>query len=228
MKYEEKKPAELDALIKKCPLAYIAWGSHEWHGLQNPVGLDTLKAYAMAQELCKITGGVVLPPVYCGHWTMKMNGGFRHTFEFSRELVVQFVFEHLANMADQGIKLAVILMGHYGQRHVEAVKEGVRRFGEKNALPRVLAMADYEPAASVGVKAGDHGGKHETSLMKHFRPDLVDISLLGKGELVKEKDGISVDAREASAEHGQYLLKIFLEQAAPKIKLMLQEAMKSA
>ena len=39
------------------------WSQQEWHGVHNPVGLDTLKAYALTMELCKVTGGVVLPPV---------------------------------------------------------------------------------------------------------------------------------------------------------------------
>ena len=71
MKYEEMKPRELNGMLRECPVAYLVWGSHEWHGVHNPVGLDTLKAYHLALALCQVTGGVVLPPVYCGYQTMK-------------------------------------------------------------------------------------------------------------------------------------------------------------
>jgi len=225
MKYEEMKPREINHVLRTCPLAYLVWGSHEWHGPQNPIGLDTLKAHRMALELCAVTGGVVLPPVYCGYQTMKPCARFRHTFEFSKELVNQYVYEHLENLYDEGFKMIVILMGHYGAKHVETVKAAVERFTEKHRYPRVLAMADYEPAGWVNVRGGDHGGKNETSLMMHYRPDLVDLSRLPQGRLIHSRDGISEDAKEATAEHGAMLARVFVEQAAPRIKALLKEAM---
>jgi len=224
MKYEEMCPAEINSVLRDCPLAYLVWGSHEWHGVQNPVGLDTLKAYYMTLELCGETGGIVLPPVYCGYQTMKPWARFRHTFEFSRELVTQFVYGHLENLYDEGFKAMVIVMGHYGGRHVEAVKEGVSRFTEKHRYPRVLAITDYEPASWVDVKGGDHGGKNETSLMMHFRPDLVDLSRLPAGPFTVDSQGCSPNAPEASEEHGAMLAQVFVEQATPKVRELLAEA----
>lgn len=223
MKYEEMKPGAINEVLRKTPLAYLVWGAHEWHGVHNPIGLDTLKAYYMALELCGVTGGVVLPPVYCGYQTMKPHLGFRHCFEFSKELVIRYVYEHLENLYDEGFKVMVVIMGHYGRKHVEAVQEGAARFTEKHSLPRVLAITDYEPASWVSVKGGDHAGKNETSLMMHFRPDLVDMKLIPSGELDTKRDGMSVNAGEASEEHGARLVEIFLEQAAPKVKALLDE-----
>lgn len=224
MKYEEMRPREINEVLRTCPIAYLVWGSHEWHGPHAPVGLDTLKAYSMTLELCKVTGGVVLPPVYCGHQTMKPWAMFHHTFEFSKDLVTQFVYEHLENLYDEGFKVMVVVMGHYGAKHVEAVKAGVKQFTEQHRYPRVLAIADYEPASWVDVSGGDHGGKNETSLMMHFRPDLVDLSRLPEGEIKLARDGISENAKEATPEHGEYLTRVFVEQAAPKIRQLLEEA----
>ena len=194
-------------------------------GVHNPIGLDTLKAYYMALELCRETGGVVLPPVFCGYQTMKPHLGFHHCFEFSKELVIQYVYKHLENLYDEGFKVMVVIMGHYGGKHVEAVQQGVERFSEKHSLPRVLAIRDYEPASWVNVKGGDHAGKNETSLMMHFRPDLVDLELLPDGELDIKRDGMTPNAREATDEHGAELVRIFLEQGAPKVKALLEEAL---
>jgi len=224
MKYEEMRPHEINRVLKTCPLAYLVWGSHEWHGVHNPVGLDTLKAYNMALDLCRATGGVVLPPVYCGYQTMKPWGRFKHTFEFSKELVTQYVYEHLENLYDEGFKAIVVIMGHYGAKHVEAVRAAVERFIEKHQYPKVMAIADYEPAGWINVRGGDHGGKNETSLMMHYRPDLVDLSKLPSGPLVHSRDGISENAKEANSEHGAMLARIFVEQAAPKVMAMLKEA----
>ena len=42
--YEEMLPHEVVEGRKKKPLAFLPIGTVEWHGLQNAVGLDTLKA----------------------------------------------------------------------------------------------------------------------------------------------------------------------------------------
>ena len=76
----------------------------------------------------------------------------------------------------------------------------------------------------VGVKGGDHAGKNETSLLLHYLPELVDLAELPEGELVHARDGCTVDAKEATAEHGAFLARTFLEQAAPKVRELLAEA----
>ena len=227
IKYEERRPAQINGILRSCPIGYLVWGAHEWHGAHNPIGLDTLKAYYLTLELCKATGGLVLPPVYCGYQTMKPWQGFRHTLEFSRSLVRQYVYEHLENLYEEGFRVIVVVMGHYGGKHVETVRAGVADFTEKHKYPKVLAITDYEPASWVDVKGGDHAGVNESSLMMHFRPDLVDLSLLPAGELVHARDGCTVNAKEATPEHGEYLTRLFVEQAAPKIQSLLEEALVS-
>lgn len=224
MKYEEMRPDQINAVLRETPLAYLVWGAHEWHGAHNPTGLDTLKAYHMTLDLCRETGGVVLPPVYCGYQTMKPWGGFSHTLEFSKALVTQYVYEHLENLYEEGFKAIVLVMGHYGSKHVEAVKEGVARFTERHRLPRVLAITDYEPASWVDVRGGDHAGKNETSLLLHYRPDLVDLSRLPEGALDSGREGCTADAKEATADHGARLARLFVEQAAPRVRALLAEA----
>lgn len=223
MKYEEMKPIQINEILATCPIAYLVWGAHEWHGVHNPVGLDALKVYHMTLELCKVTGGVVLPPVYCGYQTMKPWQGFRHTFEFSKKLVRRYLYEYLENLYEEGFRVIIIVMGHYGGKHVEAIKAGVADFKEKHAYPGVMAIADYEPASWININGGDHAGKNETSLMMHFRPDLVNSSLLPDGELDPKYQGCTKDAKEATPERGKMLAQIFVEQAAPKIKELLKE-----
>ena len=225
IKYEEMKPGEINAVLRDRPLAYLVWGAHEWHGVHNPIGLDTLKAYHMTLELCARTGGVVLPPVYCGYQTMKPWAGFRHTFEFSQDLVRQYAYEHLENLYDEGFKAIVIVMGHYGGNHVKTIRSAVEAFTAKHRYPKVLAITDYEPASWVDVCGGDHAGKNETSLMMSFRPDLVDLAKLPEGELDHNRDGCTPNAKEATPEHGKHLLDVFLEQATHKVDALLTEAM---
>ncbi len=224
-KYEECLPQQLDQILRDCPLAIIPWGAHEWHGLHNAVGLDTIEAYHMALVLCAAVGGVVLPPVYCGYQTMKPYRGFRHTLEFTRETVYGLVLQYLEQLYDEGFRVFLILMGHYGGKHVEAIGDAVQRFNDCHARARAVAWQDYLPASWVEVRGGDHAGYNETSLLMHYRPDLVDLSRLpADGEIVHEVQGISGDdPRRATAEHGRMLAKLFVEQATPRIGELLTQ-----
>ena len=55
----------MKSLQKECsPVAYIPAGSLEWHGVQNPLGTDGLKAHTICCEAALRYGGVVLPPFF--------------------------------------------------------------------------------------------------------------------------------------------------------------------
>ena len=64
--YELLRPEQVKALRDATPIAYVVAGSLEWHGLQNPLGTDSLKAHAICCEAALAGGGVVLPPFYQG------------------------------------------------------------------------------------------------------------------------------------------------------------------
>ena len=226
MRYELSKPAEYKHAKESAPIAYIPWGAHEWHGLHNPLGLDTLKAHALCLALCAETGGVVFPPVYCGFCTMKTYKGFDCGLEFSRETVKTLVAEYLANLRDEGFKVIVILMGHYGGEHQKAIQEVVSEFNGSQDECIAWAFPDYEPTKDEGIP-GDHAGASETSYMLHFHPELVDLSRLTKdGELNMDEDGIGgLDPREhASAEKGREGERILVKNAAPRVLGLLKQA----
>jgi creatinine amidohydrolase len=227
MRYEESFPQQIDQVIQECPFAILPWGAHEWHGPHNAIGLDTVKCYHMALDLCKAVGGVVLPPVYCGYQTMKPWRGFHHTLEFTRETVFGLALQYLEQLYDEGFRVMLILMGHYGGKHVETLQEAVQRFCDCHSKARAVAWQDYLPAGWVNVKGGDHAGRNETSLLMHYRPDLVELNRLPTdGEITIDTFGVGgEDPRQATAEHGKYLAELFVEQAAPKIRELLKEVL---
>lgn len=222
MRYEEMRPDQIEAVLRERPIAYLPWGSHEWHGPQNAIGLDTIKAHHQCLALCARTGGVVLPPVYCGYQTMKPARGFPHCLEFEKETVTTLVRQHLEQLYDEGFRVMVVVMGHYGGKHVEAVKAGVAAFTERHYLARVWAFPDYEPTAEAGF-GGDHAGINETSLLMHFRPDLVDL-----GQLPETPDGgrlgiSATDVRQATAERGAQIVVALVAGAVPRVEALLAE-----
>ena len=228
MRYEEMKPEDYTRAKDAVPIAYIPWGAHEWHGRHNPLGLDTLKAHGQCLALCAETGGVVFPPVYCGYQTMKPHAGFDCTLEFSRECVKMLVGEYLEQLADEGFKVIIILMGHYGSRHQEAIKEVVADFNASHPSTSAWAFPDYEPTADEGFP-GEHGACYETSYMMWFRPELVDLTRLPQGgELDRTTEGVhGLDPRtNASPKKGRDGVNVLVKNAAQRI-LELLEAKRS-
>lgn len=225
MQYELTKPEDYKRTKENVPIAYIPWGAHEWHGKHNPLGLDALKAHAQCRALCAETGGVVFPAVYCGFQTMKLDPGFDCTLEFSAECVKLLTREYLHNLADEGFKVIVILMGHYGGEHQKAIQEVVSEFNGSQDACAAWAFPDYEPTKDEGFP-GDHAAASETSYMLHFHPELVDLSRLPQeGELDGEVEGINgLDPRtNASTKKGREGLRILVKNAAPRIVELLNK-----
>lgn len=219
LRYEFMRPSEIEEILKTTPVAYIPWGALEWHGVHNCIGLDALKAHAICVDAAKKTGGVVLPPVFAGFHTMKPYKGFKHTIEISGETIQKLLREYLEQLRDEGFKVLVILMGHYGKAHVDAVMEVCNEFNSSYPDVTVLAFPEYLVAVDDGVR-GDHAGAYETALMMHYYPETVDLSLLPKDRpLTVDEDGIGgEDPREkATAEYGKWLAETIVNRLAEKV-----------
>jgi creatinine amidohydrolase len=224
--FQWMRPAQFRLVKAERPIAYLPWGAHEWHGLHGPLGLDSLKAEFICLALAERTGGVVLPPVYCGHGTM-----LRHaqdcTLEFPIELVEQLARHHFLQLRREGLKLCVTVMGHYGRDHVRAIQRMADWVNEDFAgLFRVIARPDHDWTSPE--LPGDHAGRNETSYMMHFAPDSVDLSALPtmeeRAELTTRADGVGgLDPREASAEIGRQQLDLLIARAVPEIESALAE-----
>lgn len=224
MKLEEMKPHEIEEMLKKSPIVYIPWGSLEWHGVHNPIGLDTLKVYHLCLKSAERTGGVVFPPIYCGYETMKPYLGFKKTLEISRETVQRLAREYLEQLYDEGFRIFVILMGHYGAKHVQALREVAEEFLTNHPDVRGIFAPDPTFVADKGIRGG-HADLYETSLMMSFRPDLVDLSLLPKDRAITiEEDGIGGDdPRNATADEGERIANLIVEELTRQVEQLKKE-----
>jgi len=222
--FEYLRPGQIQEILAKTPIAYLPWGAHEWHGKQNPLGVDAIKALRLCELACEQTGGVVFPPVYCGYKTMKPHADFKQTLEFSGTVVALLVKEYLEQLADEGFKVIVILMGHYGRDHMDIIYKVVEAFNSAHPGVRAWAFPDYEATLDAGYP-GDHAGNNETSYMLYFFPELTDLSALPPRE---EFDAIAEGVHggyppeEASAERGEAQVKAFLEYTVPRVKQLLE------
>ena len=64
VQWERMFPDQLEAAFAARPIAWYTYGLCEPHGPHNAVGLDSLKAHAIACRTARRHGGIVAPPDY--------------------------------------------------------------------------------------------------------------------------------------------------------------------
>lgn len=164
-------PDELTAVIDDMPLAVIPAGLLEWHGNHLPLGQDGMKSAGICKELVKnLGGGVVLPTVYFGRPGFSSYTG---TLTYTEALVNMIFHEHFYQLKKIGIKVIVLITGHYGPLQVECIKRAATNFAAENPDMRIIAGPEYEGVEVDGVSPADHAGIWETSMFWSFYPNLV-------------------------------------------------------
>lgn len=171
VRLEHMRPEEVAAAQAQRPAIYVPFGSIEWHGYHNAVGLDALKAHEQLVGLAAKSGGVVYPPVYFG-----VGGGhldWPSSFMVGAEPMVRLVTELLHRFEADGYSRAILLSGHYPNRgqYLDAAIEAYLAAG---GSMKVLALVENQ-APGVG---GDHASKFETSFMLYLHPDSVNLERL--------------------------------------------------
>ena len=225
MRYETLLPREFEVILETAPVAYLPWGALEWHGYHMALGNDGLKAHGIMQKVADRTGGVVLPPVWCGFDTLKLadHGGFPLTLEFKRETVMQLLTEYLEQLADIGFKLIVVVSGHYGPPHIAALVEAANLFTiwQKQYDTRVWIIPEYDLVTDLEYR-GDHAAKWETAILMHLHPELVDLSRLDDAS-AGEKGGIlGEDPRQsATPELGEEIVAAIVERLSGRVERFL-------
>ncbi len=188
VRWERMFPDQLENAFSECPLVYLTYGLCEPHGPHNTLGLDELKAHAIACEAARAHGGIVAPPDY---WHIHEVGGYGNWAHHNignppRSWLTSIPpWQHFKNvcyhirMADSlGFHAAILFTGHYGpnwqdlKRLVASVQPhvGTRLY----ALPEF--ESNYKGFTRDGSNTGDHAGRVETSLLWALEPECVDIS----------------------------------------------------
>lgn len=194
---ERLRPDQLRKLREKAPLAYLPMGVLEWHGPQNPVGLDGVKAHLLCIQAARKSGGVVFPTLWYGpppaasHLeTDHLEPAFYKTyglpkqnfttnrFGFDTRLGQWELFNRTLDLALReimryGFEAIVVLAGHYPLVDSVSVTDAIEReYGVPLCLSHEGRLATPPD--------GDHAAQWETSLMLALEPDVVDTSLFPK------------------------------------------------
>jgi creatinine amidohydrolase len=207
---EELDPAGLEARLAEKPALVLALGTIEWHSHHLPLGLDLLKAAAIAERVAERADAVLAPPA----WWAAGGVAFPHTLRLSAALTEPVLAAVLDELAGIGFRAICLINGHYGLENSIAV----RRAALACERAAVVPLADYELLTDLGA-TGDHAGVWESSLLAAVRPDLADLER--EGEL---PGVVGDDPRgRASAELGARGLELAAGRAAALLERALDE-----
>ncbi len=211
-------PDQLERAFAECPLVYFPYGLCEPHGPQNAVGLDALKAHAIACEAARAFGGIVAPPDY---WHIHELGGYaiwahRSVGQVERSwLTCMPPWQHFKNVcyhiraADVlGFHAAIFLTGHYGPNWQDL--KTLLELAQPHVGTRLYGLPDFEANQhgfnNDNKSGGDHAGKVETSLLWAVNPECVDVSRLPPPDAPGPHFAMGANARESNRLVGERMV----------------------
>ncbi|MFW5788854.1 MAG: creatininase family protein [Spirochaetota bacterium] len=250
VRWERMFPDELEAAFAGCPVVYFPYGLCEPHGPQCTVGLDALKAHAIAVRAAREHGGIVAPPDYWhvheigGYavWASQKVGEVDRTWTTSMPPWQHFrnVLYHIRTADRLGFHAAIFLTGHYGPnwRDLKTLLE----LAQPQTKTLLYGLPDFEANLPGfdrdGRSGGDHAGKVETSLLAALEPDCVDLSRLPGGAAAGEaaSDGAAAtfltrppffamgeDAAGSSRREGERMVDDEVRYLGTKTRVLLDE-----
>lgn len=220
--YALLRPAQLNAIIERVPVAYVPWGALEWHSNHNPLGLDGLKAGALCLAAAQRTGGVVLPTCYAGTDTISQMLDFPYCVEHSQDTVQALAEQTCTALVAAGFRVIMIVTGHFGAGQLAALSAAVAASTARHPDVAIAFLPDFEPLEGK-LPGHDHAALGETSYLMHFHPDTVDLEALPAGRVATlEQDGVSgPDPRQASADLGERMVAAFVEGMTSRVEAAL-------
>jgi creatinine amidohydrolase/Fe(II)-dependent formamide hydrolase-like protein len=205
--YEFLLPEQIKAIRAQCAIAYVPFGSLEWHSFHNPLGTDSLKAHAICCEAALRHGGIVLPAQFfgvdLGNWGPSGWEGYTLGY-YEKNLLSAQALGITRSLVINEWKVIVLVTGHDTnmQRDLlqKAVEEGTKGTsacgfaimeGElhNNPDPDVpmpqITLESWKASQSRVEKIDpaiplimDHAAAWETSVMMYVYPDKVNLDAL--------------------------------------------------
>jgi len=231
VRWERMFKDQLELRFAECPVLYLTYGLCEPHGPHNAVGLDALKAHAIAVAAAETHGGIVAPPDY---WHIHEVGGYarwghRHIGEERTWLTSLPPWQHFKNVLYQiraadslGFKAVILLTGHYGPNWIDL--KTLVELVQPAAGARLYALPDFEAnRPGFDGAGGDHAGKVETSLLWAVEPQCVDISRLPPAGEPGTHFAMGADAGLADRRRGERMVSDEVEWLGGLARRLLQE-----
>ena len=206
---------EVVDLLTRTDMVILPIGSLEQHGLQGPIGTDTLGVIERGKLIAQKTDVLVAPILYPGNSPYHM--AFPGTITLPAETIQLVHFQAAQSLLAHGFKRFLILNGHAG--NAATVQYLVDRINQETAGMAVELDDAAQPFRTGAARPGSvfdrHAGVSETSRSLYLTPNLVNMSV----------------ARTAPLTLLPHLQKILPEVAAgdpTATRVFLAEALKAA
>jgi creatinine amidohydrolase len=215
VRWERLRPRDIEARFKGLPVVYTPFGSLEWHGYHNPLGLDAVKAWELCIRAARKGGGVVTPATF---WPI---GGMPHpwTVRMSEDLIHDLAVAIFEQMGHVGFKVVIAVTGHYGFEQVYQIKKAALEVMYRSGMS-IYALPEYEAACDTGYR-GDHAAKWETSIMMYLFPELVNMEEAEPAEMPMDGVGGEDPRIHASRELGEKVCGVIVERLTSAAKTLL-------
>lgn len=235
VRWERMFPDELEQAFAECPVVYFPYGLCEPHGPHNAVGLDGLKAHAIACEVARAYGGIVAPlDLWHIHetsgyavWAHDAIGQVERTWLTSMPPWQHFrnVCYHLRQADVLGFHGAIFLTGHYGPNWEDL--KTLLSLAQPYVGTRLYGLPDWEANVpgfdNDNRSGGDHAGKVETSLLWALMPECVDLSRLPVLGDEKTPWAMGRNARESNRRIGARMVTDEVRFLGEKARELLAE-----
>jgi len=235
VQYELLRPAEVRALRTRSPIVYIPVGSLEWHGVQNPLGADGLKAHAICCEAALRYGGVVLPTYFLGilgdgrGWGPEGWSGYTITAN-DQASMEDTIYRLARGLVADAWQVLVGVTGHDVAPQRDAIHDGIQRACSGTGAKGFGVMEGENWSGGAAMKYSmDHAGAWETSVMMFVHGERVCLDELrsqtdaaGRSDVatmrMDEPEGIDGwnPLKYASAELGQEIVEFCAERIGRK------------
>jgi len=172
--YLESHPLEMEEMLQNNPIAYIPFGALEWHGPQNVLGVDGIKATEICKKVVEITGGVLFPCVYWGAFNTL---NFPYTFHFSKRALIKTTRKLVQQLYEMGFKIIILITGHYPIAQQKQVRRAAKKKSKRHKDCFALGIPEQAIVPDLDY-LGDHAAMWETSLMMAINSDFVKLERL--------------------------------------------------
>jgi len=185
--WNEMFPHEFHQEMERAPVCYMPYGPAEPHGVYCALGLDFIECEALMHDAARTYGGIVAPP-FAWHiqeqqyydWELDCCGmGMSISSSIPEELFLHNIIHHIRNFDAKGFKAAILVSGHFLCDMTADLTMLAEFYLRRTGSPMRISAGTYERFYTTG-EFDDHAGMVETSLLMHYRPELVDLSLINK------------------------------------------------
>ncbi len=173
---------EFSEALRDTDLAILPVGVIEAHGPHLPLGTDFLISEWISEQLAEELNALIAPPVSYG--VVSGLSGYWGSITLRRETLQSIMYDVLTELANNGFEKVVIINGHGGSGHVQAISNAMKEAWSSVGLKSVL-INWWEFSSNVTSDmfkgSGGHAGVDEAAMIMAMDPGLV------KGEPEEEE-----------------------------------------